>query len=272
MASLKKKYGAWALVTGASSGIGQEFARLLAKKGFNLVLVARRGELLENLAAEIGAKFKVETRSVALDLIEPGAVQQLYDQVVDLDIGLIVPAAGIDEMGKFLEKDYASLDRMLTLNINVPTELAHTFGRKLAMRKRSGMILISSLFGYQGIPNFAAYAATKAYVLVLGEALSVEMRKQGIDVLVLSPGLTDTPFSQNMEIDFSRLPMIPQKPRAVARTGLRALGGPATVVSGLLNKVFAWENRLLPRHFPVNLFGFLINGAIKSYHRKLGTK
>lgn len=268
MSSLKEKYGNWALVTGASSGIGKELARQLAQKGLSVVLVARREQLLNELAKELHDKFQAETRVVALDLSKEGAVRELYDAVSTLDIGLVIPAAGIDEMGRFLDKEYSSIEKMLTLNIQIPTEMAHVFGQKLAARKRSGIILVSSLFGYQGIPNFAGYAASKAFILTLGETLNVELARQGVDVLVLSPGLTDTPFSQSMEIDFSKLPMFAQHPKTVAKTALAALGHKSTVVSGLLNKIFAWENRLIPRSWPVKLFGFLISRGIKSYQSK----
>ena len=268
MLSLKRKYGTWALVTGASSGIGKALARQLAQKGFNLVLVARREQVLSDLAKELEGQFQVDTRVVASDLAQAGAVRALYDAVSALDIGLVIPAAGIDEMGRFLDKDYASLERMLTLNIQVPTEIAHVFGQKLAARKRAGIILVSSLFGYQGIPNFAGYAASKAYILTLGETLNVELAKQGVDVLVLSPGLTDTPFSQSMAIDFSKIPMFVQQAETVAKTALAALGHKPTVVSGLLNKIYAWENRFIPRSWPVILFGFLINRAIKAFQSR----
>ncbi|MBL4711221.1 MAG: SDR family NAD(P)-dependent oxidoreductase [Gammaproteobacteria bacterium] len=268
MSSLTNKYGQWALVTGASSGIGKEIARQLASKGFNLVLVARRKKILDELACDIKINNRVETLIVASDLSRPGAVKALYDSVSKLDIGLIVPAAGVDAMGRFLEKDYTDLESMLLLNILVPTEITHIFGQNMVNRKRSGIILISSLFGYQGIPNFAAYAASKAYILTLGETLNVELAHQGVDVLVLSPGLTDTPFSQKMDIDFSKLPMYAQRPETVARTALNALGKKPTVVSGWLNKIYAWENRFIPRAWPVMLFCFLINRAIKAHASK----
>ena len=268
MSLLKEKYGDWALVTGASSGIGKELARQLADKGFNVVLVARREQLLDELAKEIEANSQVDTRVVALDLTRDGAIRELYDAVSTLDIGLVIPSAGIDEMGLFLEKQYSSIEQMLQLNVLVPTEIAHVFGQKLAAREHSGIILVSSLFGYQGIPNFASYAASKAYILTLGEALNVELARHDVDVLVLSPGLTDTPFSQGMEIDFSKIPMIAQRPAAVARTALAALGRKATVVSGLLNKIYAWENRFIPRSWPVKLFGFLITRAINAFQIK----
>ncbi len=268
MKSLKEKYGNWALVTGASSGIGKALAQQLAQKGFSVVLVARREHALNELAQELNERFQTETRVIALDLLKNGAVQSLYDEVSALDIGLVIPAAGIDEMGLFIDKEYSSIDKMLKLNIQVPTEIAHVFGQKLATRKRSGIILVSSLFGYQGIPNFAGYAGSKAYILTLGETLNVELAQHNVDVLVLSPGLTDTPFSQSMEINFSKLPMFSQHPDTVAKTALGAIGHKATVVSGFLNKIYAWENRLIPRSWPVKLFGALINRAIKAYQTK----
>lgn len=268
MTKLKQKYGEWALVTGASSGIGKEFARELAKQGFNLVLVARRQDELDRLGKELQDSFDVETRTAVFDLMQEGAVRALYDAVSDLDIGLIIPSAGVDEMGQFLEKDYLALERMIRLNVTVPTEIAHLFGRKMAGQGCGGIILVSSLFAYQGIPHFATYAATKAYILTLGEALTVEMRKLGIDVLTLSPGLTATPFAQGLKMNLNLLPMIAQNPRTVARTGLRNLGRKMSVVSGLLNKFYAWENRLIPRSSPVNLFGFLIGNAARSFEKK----
>jgi len=268
MKSLIKRYGNWALITGASSGIGFEFAKNLAQQGFNLVLVARRSELLNTQALEFKNLYGIDVRVVAVDLTEPNAVKALYDDVADLDIGLIIPSAGVDEMGAFFTRDYAALERMIKLNVSVPTELVHIFGSKLSSRKKSGVILVSSLFDYQGIPLFSTYAATKAYILMLGEALNVELRKKDIDVLVLSPGLTDTPFAHGLEMNLSLLPMFAQKPKSVAMTGLRNLGRGATVVPGLLNKLYAWENRFLPRSWPVKLFGALIGNAVKSFSKK----
>lgn len=273
MRNLKKNYDDWALITGASSGIGKEMARELAAQKFDLILVARNKDALEQLSHEVVSKHAIQTKVIALDLTEDGASHALHAKVSDLDVGLLVASAGIDEMGPFLEKDYADLRRMIRLNVDAPTELAHLFGSNMAAqrrhgKKRTGMILVSSLFAYQGIPNFAVYAATKAYVLTLGEALTAEMKKKGVDVLTLSPGLTATPFAEGLKMNAALLPMIPQSPRRVARVGLRNLGRKMSVVSGFLNKFYAWENRLIPRSWPVHLFGFLIGNAMKSYQRR----
>jgi len=118
------------------------------------------------------------------------------------------------------------------------------------------------LFGYQGVPMVANYSASKAYILSLGEALNVELKPLGIDVSVLSPGLTNTPMTQNMVVDFKKVPITSHQPEVVARVGLNALGKKATVVPGFINKFYAWENRLIPRSWPVKLFGFLIKRAM----------
>lgn len=268
MQNLKKKYNGWALITGASSGIGKEFAKELARQGFNIVLVARHEDALNKISQKLQSAYHVKTRVISADLSLEGEAQKVFDACHELDIGLLIPAAGIDEMGLFLEKDYVDLKRMLRLNIESPTELAHLFGKKMVGRGRSGIIFISSLFAYQGIPHFSAYAASKAYILTLGEALSYEFRKQGIDVLTVSPGLTSTPFAEGLKLNATLLPVLAQKPNAVARLGIGRIGKKATVVSGLLNKFYAWENRLIPRSWPVHLFGFLIGNAVRSYNKK----
>jgi len=268
MSSLLSKYGQWALITGASSGIGKEFATQLAEQGFNIVLVARGAEQLTKLAKELQSKYKIDTLCIPLDLTNSTAVTKLYEEVATLDIGLVIPAAGIDEMGEFIDKDYHSIERMLFLNIQSPTEIVHVFSQKMRTREHSAIILIASIFAYQGTPYFAAYAASKSYILALGETLNVEMARNGIDILVLSPGLTDTPFAQSLAMDLSKVPMTAQKPALVAETGLKNIGRKATVVSGLLNKFYVWQNRILPRSWPVKVFGFLIRRSIKSHSKK----
>ena len=277
MQNLMKKYGGWALVTGASSGIGKEFAKELAKQHFNLVLVGRNEVEMQTLSTDLKREHAINTRVINADLTNYDDLTSVPDQTKALDIGLVVLSAGIDEMGTFLDKDYAELQRMLRLNVDALTYLAHAYGNTMRDRrqlhKRSGgILLVSSLFAYQGIPNFAAYAATKAYVLTLGEALTSELGKQNIDVLTLSPGLTATPFADGLKMNLSLLPMIAQKPNKVARLGLNKLGKKATVVSGFINKFYAWENRLIPRSWPVWLFGFLISNAMNSYQKRLGVK
>ncbi|MEN8131085.1 MAG: SDR family NAD(P)-dependent oxidoreductase [Pseudomonadota bacterium] len=263
MTEFINKYGPWALVTGANAGIGKAIATELASRGINIIGVARRQVLLDQLKEELEEDYNIEVRTIRADLTEPDSISNIELLTSDLEIGLVVPNAGIELSGAFIESSLAANEHLLRLNVMAPMQLAKMFGAKMAARGRGGILFISSLFGYQGIPLVANYAASKAYILSLGEALHVEMKQHGVDVTVVSPGLTDTDMPANMPINFSRIPIFKQQPEQVARTGIKALGNKATVVSGLLNKFYAWENRFLPRALPVALFGFLIRNAFR---------
>lgn len=264
MNDFQKKYGPWALVTGANAGIGKAVANELAVRKLNIVAVARRQHLLDALKNELETKYGVEVRTLALDLTAADTIDKIDRATQDIEIGLIVPAAGMAVAEDFITTALERNTLIARLNMMVPMQLVHVFANKMARRKRGGVLFVSSLFGYQGIPYLANYAATKAYILILGEALHVELQKHGIDVSVLSPGLTDTDMPANMPLDFSKLPMFYQSPQSVAQIGVKALGRKSTVVSGFTNKFYAWQNRLIPRSMPVSLFGFLIKRAFKS--------
>ncbi len=263
MSGFIESYGPWAIVTGASAGIGRAIATELAARGLNIIAVARRQALLDTLQQELAEDHGVEVRTINVDLTDPESISKIELLTSDLEIGLVVPNAGVELSGSFIHSSLEANERMLALNVTAPMQMAKIFGAKMAGRGHGGILFISSLFGYQGIPHVANYAATKAYILSLGEALHVEMKPRGVDVTVLSPGLTDTDMPDRMPIDFSKMPVFSQTPAQVASTGIKALGRKATVVSGLLNKFYAWENRFLPRHFPVKLFGFLIRRACR---------
>ena len=263
MNDFQKKYGPWALVTGANAGIGKAIAHELAARKLNIVAVARRQHLLDALKKELEEKHGVEVRTLALDLTKPDAIDKIDRATQDRVIGLIVPAAGMAVADEFIATTPEDNSAMAHLNMVVPMQLVQLFAGKMVERQRGGVLLVSSLFAYQGIPYVANYAATKAYILTLGEALHVELNKHGIDVSVLSPGLTDTDMPANMPLNFSKLPMFYQSPQKVAQIGVKALGRKSTVVSGFSNKFYAWQNRLIPRSLPVSLFGFLIKRAFK---------
>lgn len=268
MNNFQRKYGPWALVTGANAGIGKAIAHELAARKLNIVAVARRQHLLDALKSELEELHKITVLTLALDLTEPSALGAIDGATRGLDIGLVVPAAGMAVVGEFTTTPPKHNAAMACLNMIAPMQLVQHFASEMVRRRRGGVLLVSSLFGYQGIPYVANYAATKAYILVLGEALRVELGKHGIDVCVLSPGLTDTEMPANLPLEFSKLPMPYQSPQKVARTGIKALGRKPTVVSGWINKFYAWQNRLVPRSFPVALFGFLIKRAFKPLHRQ----
>jgi short-subunit dehydrogenase len=185
-----ERYGPWAVVAGASDGTGAAFAELLAQRGIQVVLVARRGALLEELAQ----RLPTGSRVIVLDLSEPAAGEQLDAQTADLDVGLVIYNAGADPFNQpFLEQPLAQLRGLVQRNCSTVLEVSHRFGTRLVARGRGGLVLVSSGAAWVGGGNIAAYGATKAFDLVLGEALWAEWRSRGVDVLTPVLGATDTP-------------------------------------------------------------------------------
>src|SRR5262245_9939056 len=183
---MHERYGGWALVTGASSGIGAAFAEALAERGFPLVLVARRKDRLEGLAARLGAAHRVDTLVVAEDLARAGACERVRDAVGAREVGLLVNNAGFGFSGRFAETDANDDAEMVTVNCGVVVRLAHLYLPPMLRRRRGAMIVLASVAGYQPTPWFAVYGATKAFDLHFAEALADELRGSGVDVLALS--------------------------------------------------------------------------------------
>lgn len=240
-----------ALITGGSSGLGREFAQLLAAQNIDLVLAARRREPMEALAADLRRKHGIDVGVETIDLAVPGAAARLkatLDQRA-LQIDILINNAGYGLHGAFLETPIERTADMIQLNIVALTELSHAFGRAMAARGSGQILLISSLLAFQAAPTFAAYGATKSYVLALGEALHDEFRTQGVVVTTLCPGHTDTGFDAAAGVTASfMMRVLTMQPRPVAESGLRALSqGKASVVAGLLNKIIVFSNRLTPR-------------------------
>ncbi len=251
MTSTRDWTGQWALVTGASSGFGVDFATLLAEQGVNLVLAARRTEPMEALAAELRARHGVQVRVEGIDLARAGAGVALKARLdaQGLAIDILINNAGYGLYGPLLGQPLDRTLDMLQLNTASLTELTHVFGSVMAARGRGHILLVASIGGYQATPTYAAYAASKAYVLLFGEALNAELASQGVKVSVLSPGITATNFlavSGQRPTLYQRLLMM--KSRPVAALGLRALkAGTPSVVPGLGNKLTVWSARLAPR-------------------------
>ncbi|MCJ8273195.1 MAG: SDR family NAD(P)-dependent oxidoreductase, partial [Psychrosphaera sp.] len=239
MTNFTQKYGSWALVTGATTGIGRAISEQLAQQGMNIVAVARNEGNLQALKQALQDDYAVDVRTIAADLSKPDANEMIERQSQDLDVGLLVANAGVENTGHFIENDQQAESHLLALNVVSPMQLSHSFAQRFAKRGKGGILLVSSLFGYQGVPYFANYSASKAYILSLGEALNVELKPLGIDVTVLSPGLTNTPMAANIPVDFNKMPITKHAPEMVARVGLNALGRKATVVPGFINKFYA---------------------------------
>ncbi len=240
-----------ALITGASSGMGLEYAELLAAQKVNLVLAARRKEPMEKLAAELRRKYGVEVVVEPIDLAVPGAAARLKTNLDEksLQIDILVNNAGYGLHGDFLDTSLERTTNMIQLNITTVTELSFIFGQDMAARGTGHILLIASILSFQPVPGFAAYAATKSYVLSFGEALHDEMHSRGVTVTCLCPGHTETGFDAAASAPVSPvLRFLTMKARPTAETGLRALWkGKASVLPGFLNNIIVFSNRLTPR-------------------------
>ncbi len=249
---MQKSGTSWALVTGASSGLGVEFAKRLAARGVNLALTARTEAPMLRLADDIRRAHGVEVVVEPLDLSLPGSADALRQRLDEraIDPAILVNNAGFGLNSAFIDHNPERVRAMLQLNVVSLTELSHVFGRRMAARGRGHILMVASLAAYQPDPLLAAYGASKAYVLSLGEALHVELAPK-VGVTVLSPGLMDTGF--NDASGFQTPPSLKATqllPAAVARIGLDAMfAGRPSVVAGRLNRVMAFGSRLLPRHF-----------------------
>lgn len=191
---MNEKYGPWGIVAGGSDGTGVAFAREMASRGLDVVLVARRAHVMEASADDIRARYDVQVRTVVLDLSTPGALTELSEATGDLSIGLFVYNAGSDDgAAEFLAKDLQAHLRTVQRNCAGVMEAAHRFGAPMVARGRGALILVTSGAAWAGGAGLAAYGATKAFDLILAEALWAEWRGRGVDVLALVLGSTDTP-------------------------------------------------------------------------------
>jgi len=247
--SFVQKYGPWAVVTGASEGIGRAFAEELAPLGMNLILVARRGDRLQQLADAIRQKHGVETRIIAADLSVAEGRNEMIDKTSDLDVGLLVAAAGFGTSGSLLAANLEAERNMLEVNCFAVLEQSTVFGQRFAKRGRGGIILMASLLGWQGVSGAAHYAATKAYVQSLAEGLHRELAPSNVDVLASAPGPVNSGFASraDMRMGFA------DTPRAVAKASLQALGRKATVIPGALGKFLSYSLLSLPRFLRVRI-------------------
>jgi short-subunit dehydrogenase len=257
MSAFAQKYGPWGVVAGASEGLGAALAREVAARGLNVILLARRAAELEDVAARLRAEHRVEVRTAAVDLGEADVLARVETSTRDLEVGLLVYNAAFSKIGPFLEQDVASKLKMLDVNCRAPLLLADHFGRAMAARGRGGILLMSSLAGFQGSALVSVYAATKAFNTVLGEGLWDELRGTGIDVLPFVAGATTTPNYLKTEPTKGGAFAPPlMGPGAVAREALDALGcGPRAVAGGANRLALFVMERFLPRRQRVAMMG-----------------
>lgn len=250
--NLRERYGRFALVTGASSGIGAAFARAFAGHGMDLVLTGRRAEALEGVAEEIRRDFGVEVRTLCRDLAEPGAAEAVAEAVRDLDVGVVVQNAGTGDAGAFATREPARIFELTLVHAATPAVLTRLLLPAMLARGRGAVIFTGSLAGAQPLPWHAVYSAAKGFQRLLGEALFVELRGTGVDALVVEPGTTRTAFQERA----GEVPHGGDPPEEVVRTALEALGRQPSVIPGWLR----WLRtqvvvRLLPRSLAAFLAG-----------------
>jgi short-subunit dehydrogenase len=219
-----RKYGPWALITGASEGTGAAFAHKLADQGINCMLIARRDGPLQALAEKIRAKG-VDCVAASIDLTAADAADRVIVAAGNREIGLLITNAGADTNGSsFLKGDIASWDQLVTMNVLTTMRLAHHFGQAMAARGRGGILLVGSGACYGGLAGISVYAGAKAFVMCFGEGLWAELRHRGVDVLNLILGRTDTPAHRKLlESKGSSIPKDMAQPDEVATVGLAQL-------------------------------------------------
>lgn len=258
-----ERYGPWAVVTGASDGIGREFASRLAASGVDLVLVARRAEMLATLARELEVQHGIRTVAVAADLATSAGVHEVIARSEPLEVALLVAAAGFGTSGAFVDGDVVNELAMIDVNCRAVAALTHHFGARFAARRRGGLVLLSSLVAFQGVPRAANYAATKAYVQTLAEGLAHELRPFGVDVIACAPGPIRSGFGQRANMTMG----LAQTPAAVAQATLDTLGKQGTVRPGWLSKLLELSLALLPRWGRVRMMGIVMGGMTKHQGR-----
>ena len=229
----QEKYGEWALVTGASSGIGRAFAHDLARRGMNVILVARRTEKLKQVAAECES-WNRKTYIYSVDLAQPNAFQEISSLVADKEVGVLVNNAGIIARGSFFEIDLQRQLDMVTLHCAMPVALTHHCLTGMLMRNRGAIITISSLAAYYFHPFLTTYAATKEFDWRFGQSLFWELKETGIDTLTVVPGFSKTEAYEaaNWKIDFESIPSFfkPQNPEEVSKKSLNVLGKKRSII------------------------------------------
>lgn len=243
--------GQWAVVTGASGGIGADIARSLARRGANVILVARSADKLAAVQAELTGQWGVEAEVIAQDLGVPGAAQALYDQVTALGhpVEMLINNAGFGLFGEFLEIDWEREQTMLQLDIVTLAHLTRLFAADMVARGSGYIMQIASNGAYLPSPLYASYAAAKAYVMNYGLAINYELRQTGVSVTVLSPGITRTGFHDTSGQDYRlyhRLTVMDSD--RVAEIGVKGmLRRKGHVIPGWLNQLTVWSTRLMPR-------------------------
>jgi len=264
---LKKKllenYGSWALITGATSGIGKQLTYRVCEARMNVIIVARKKDLLNTMKIDLEKKYQVEAYPIVCDLGNDD-YHLIFEACQQKDIGLFIASAGFGTSGDFIENSIQAESNMIQVNCKALMILTHYFAQKFSTQKKGGIILMSSLVGFQGVPFSANYAATKAYVQSLAEGLYHELKPFEVDVLAAAPGPVKSGFKSraNMKMDMYL------KPEQVGVPILKALGNKMTVLPENLTKLLIYSLRTVPRWGKIRILKMVMGGMTK--HQRIG--
>jgi short-subunit dehydrogenase len=261
---LRTNYGKWAVVTGASSGIGLEMAKRLAEAGLDLIINARQQDQLQQLADELTQKHGINVIAVPADVSTAEGINSIIETSRFKEVGLLVASAGYGTSGSFLDSSVHSERNMLSVNCDAVLTLVHHFSQVFAAQKRGGIVMLSSLVAFQGVPYSANYAATKAYVQSLAEALHVELKPLGVDVLAAAPGPVNSGFAGRADMKMGNV----LNPKDIGVPILRALGRNSTVLPGILSKVLVYSLRTIPRWAKVRAMKVVMGGMTRHQRRE----
>src|SRR5437667_1137531 len=255
----------WVLITGASSGFGEEFARQYAAQGHSLVLVARRLDRLQKLAEALRQQFRIEVVVEQVDLADIAAVIQLHQRLRarGIEIDILINNAGHGLQGPFADAPLDAVLSMVQLDVASLTAVTHVFAQDMRTRKRGKILLVASLLAYLGVEKFAVYAAAKAYVLRLGEPLHRELKRDGVTVTVRCPGMSDTGFATAAQQKITpALKLLMMQPAPVVGAGIRPLQARRiSVVPGWANKATVMFTKATPRWLHQAVFSRIMGAA-----------
>lgn len=259
-------FGQWALVTGASEGIGREFALQLAAAGFDLILVARRQPVLDALARELEQRHRIRCAVVPADLTTAEGIGSVVAAAENREVGLLVAAAGFGTSGPFVTAPIAEELAMIDVNCRAVVALSHHFGSRMVARRRGGIVLMSSLLAFQGVPRATNYAATKAFIQTFAEGLNRELAPSGVAVIAVAPGPVRSGFEARANMRMG----LAQDPADVVPATPRALGRRTTVRPGWLSKGLEASLALLPRVLRTRILAIVMGGMTR--HQNDGGK
>ncbi|MBI9073323.1 MAG: SDR family NAD(P)-dependent oxidoreductase [Melioribacteraceae bacterium] len=247
--NIKSRYGNWALITGASSGIGKEFAHRFAEMNINLILIARREELLKSIKTDLEERFKVEIIIIPLNLTDHDFLKIITKRIEGKKVNILINNAGIGALGDFFKNDITQYEEIIKLNCIAPIVLIKHFADEMIKEGKGALIFVGSVVGILPSPRMSIYSASKAFLNTFGESLWNELSDSGIDVITIMPGSTDTEFqrlSKGKTLNIRRA-------KDVVNTTLKSLGKKPAAIDGLLNKLFFTGSRFFPRKLILKL-------------------